>query len=146
MNVLLCWYPNCSCSINDLSWSGNSFIRASTLLILTIVKILSLKRKLRKKLLCYSFTKYTGHQDGFVSHSQLQWPSQEDQLTALHRQDTTVKIPEPGSEAEALPWTTEPEKNSPRRARWAVSLWLYHSSSRLTQCRTDRAPLGLQFF
>lgn len=51
------------------------------------------------------------YQDSCISCSQLQFPSQEDQLVAIHRQDTFVKIVELRGEAEAPPWTTETKNN-----------------------------------
>ena len=35
------------------------------------------------------------HQDGDIGCSWFQFPSQEDQLATIYRQDTIVKIPEP---------------------------------------------------
>lgn len=61
------------------------------------------------------------HQDSDRGHSQLQFPFQEDQLATLHSQDTTVKIPKPGDEAEVLLWTTETENDHIRRVRGEVS-------------------------
>lgn len=43
------------------------------------------------------------YQDGNVGHSRLRSFSQEDQPATIHKQDLVVTIPEPGSEAEALP-------------------------------------------
>lgn len=38
------------------------------------------------------------HQDSDIGHSQLQLPSEEEQLSTVYGQDTIVKIPEPGGE------------------------------------------------
>lgn len=42
-------------------------------------------------------------QDGDISCLQLRSLSQDDQLPTIHRQDTTVKIPEHGGEDDAPP-------------------------------------------
>lgn len=52
------------------------------------------------------------HQDSDIGCSQIQAPLSLDQLVIMiHRQDSTVKIPEPGTEAEALAWTIETDKD-----------------------------------
>lgn len=44
------------------------------------------------------------YQDGGIGYSPLQSSSAEDQIATIHRQDTIVKIPEPGGQAKAPPW------------------------------------------
>lgn len=43
------------------------------------------------------------HQDGNIGNSHLQFPSQEDQPTAIHRQNTIVKISKHKGEADRTP-------------------------------------------
>ena len=59
-----------------------------------------------------------GNQDGSISLSQFQTPSQEDKLATIHRQDTNVKIPEHGGDASL--WTTEAEKDFIKRVKEVV--------------------------
>ena len=61
-------------------------------------------------------------QDGDTGCSQLQSPSQEDQLANIHSQETIVKIPEPSGEDEATPWNTETEKDVNRRVKGVATL------------------------
>lgn len=84
-------------------------------------------------------------EDGDIGCSQLQFPSQEDRLVTLCRQYTIVKVPESGSEAKAILWNTETEKDCITRVRGTVSLWPHQSSPRLAQCYIKGAPMGLWF-
>ena len=77
--------------------------------MLIIVKILYLKKKLLEKRYCVTLLKeYASHQDSNIGYLKLQSPSQEDQLAAIHRQDTILEIPEPRGEAKVpLPDNTD---------------------------------------
>lgn len=61
-------------------------------------------------------------QDGEIDGSQLQFPSQKEQLATLHREDSFVKIPELRSEVKTISWTTNVGKNHVRRVKGAISL------------------------
>lgn len=58
------------------------------------------------------------HQEGNIGHSQLQPPSQEDQLATIHRQDTT----ETNAQNPGLRPQHPPEADRQRRARGAAAL------------------------
>lgn len=61
-------------------------------------------------------------------------PSPENELATIDKQDTSVKIPEPGHESEASLWTAEIKKNFIRQEhRGTAVLCLHGPSLRLTQ-------------
>lgn len=71
-------------------------------------------------------------------------PSQEEQLATFHRQDTIVKIPEPGEEAEAGPWTAETEKDSIKKVRGTATPWP-HCPPQVSTVLHGKASLDLRF-
>ena len=77
------------------------------------------------------------NQDGNLGHFLLWSPSPEDQLTALQRQDSTGKIPEPGGEAQ------KPRRISQEGEEACLHLERMEPSPRPAQSPTERAPMGL---
>ena len=79
------------------------------------------------------------NQDGDIGHFLLWSPSPEDQPTALQRQDSTRKIPEPGGEAQ------RPRRISLEGEEECLHLECTEPSPRPAQSPTERAPMGLRF-